>query len=166
LLENFGIEINLDFSVIDPIELNELADLPLRERVTTNGTSIWRLDDAVHMTTEAYAKLAGPVLAEGGLARGQHEDVVDRKRIRLCSEVARPPTPPRRQSLSTGSTAVAGWLLGRNSLVDCQHHRGGTGARGRGPHGSRGVAGVGLEDHSGVLGSNGRGGLGGHKRPR
>ncbi len=49
-LEGWAAEKGLNYTLIDPTELSELADFPLGERVTPDGSSRWSDNDPVHLS--------------------------------------------------------------------------------------------------------------------
>jgi hypothetical protein len=57
-LQNWGMENELLFTVVDPTILTDSCDCPIKSRVTENGVSIWSRRDPVHMTSAAYSNLA------------------------------------------------------------------------------------------------------------
>jgi hypothetical protein len=61
VLQNWGNENELLFTVIDPTMLTDSCDLPLKSRVTDDGQPLWSVRDPVHLTEGAYQDLAAVV---------------------------------------------------------------------------------------------------------
>ncbi len=140
-MQNWAIDHDLCFEIIDPTLLSDTRDLGLRERTTSSGQRLWRRDDPVHLTTEGYRDIAqaiadavvsGPIedsasvtgSSKNSQKRKRAESVVTKHQIRIAKKGAMAPR-------------TAGWLLGRlenNTGVPAQ----GTGGQTRGRGGHRG----------------------------
>ncbi len=58
ILQNWAIEHDLCFEILDPTLLADPCDLGLRERTTSAGHRLWRQDDPVHLTADGYKDIA------------------------------------------------------------------------------------------------------------
>jgi hypothetical protein len=157
ILQNWAIDHDLCFEIIDPTLLSDTRDLGLRERATSTGQRLWRRDDPVHLTTEGYRDIAqaiadsvvsGPIEDSASLTGSSKNS---QKRKRAESVVTKHPIRAAKRGATTPRTA--GWLLGRlenNSGVPVQ----GTGGQTRGRGGHRGRFASGKH----VRGDRGRGG--------
>ncbi len=54
VLQNWGTDNELVFTVIDPTMLTDTCDLPIKSRVTEDGQPLWSTKDPVHLTGAAY----------------------------------------------------------------------------------------------------------------
>jgi hypothetical protein len=141
---------------------SQYRDLGLRERATSTGQRLWRRDDPVHLTAEAYRDVAqaiadsvvsGPIEDSASLTGSSKSS---QKRKRAESVVTKHPIREAKRGATT--TRTAGWLLGRlenNSGVPAQGTGGST--RGRGGHRGRFAS----DKH--VRGGRGRGGYSGRR---
>jgi hypothetical protein len=160
ILQNWAIDHDLCFEIIDPTLLADTRDLGLRERTTSSGQRLWRLDDPVHLTTGGYRDIAQAIA--DSVVSGPAEDSASatgssrnsQKRKRAESVVTKHPIPVAKRGATTPRTA--GWLLGR-----LENNARGIGAgsgvqtRGRGGHRGRTVS------DNYTRGSRGRGGFSG-----
>jgi hypothetical protein len=62
ITQNWAIEHDLCFEIIDPTLLADSCDLGLRERTTSSGQQPWRQDDPVHLTTDGYKDIAQAIM--------------------------------------------------------------------------------------------------------
>jgi hypothetical protein len=67
VLQNWGAENELLFTVVDPTILSDSCDCPIKSRVTEDGLSIWSRRDPVHLTRAVYSNLAA-VLSDTALS--------------------------------------------------------------------------------------------------
>jgi hypothetical protein len=119
VLQNWGTESELMFTIIDPTMLNDTCDLPIKSRVTEDGQPLWNTKDPVHMTCAAYRDLATVIKdtaqaidpADSASASGSNAGP-QRKR-RAESVVTMPPANARKKLHGATRIKVAGWLLGR-----------------------------------------------------
>jgi hypothetical protein len=59
IMQNWAFEhMTCVLKLLIPLSLAESCDLGLRKRVTSTGHRLWRKDDPVHLTTEAYQDIA------------------------------------------------------------------------------------------------------------
>jgi hypothetical protein len=119
-LQNWGMENELLFTVIDPTILTDSCDCPIKSRVTEDGVSIWSRRDPVHMTSAAYSNLA-TVISDTALSVDPTDSASAtgsgsaHKKRRAESVV----TMPQQQQQSAkrlrgvAKLKVAGWLLGK-----------------------------------------------------
>jgi hypothetical protein len=143
IMQNWAIEHDLCFEIIDPTMLADPCDLGLRERTTSSGQWLWRQDDPVHLSTDGYKDIdyaimesvvSGPAVDS---ANTTGSTVGSQKRKRAESVVTKPQQPPAKKTATAPRTA--GWLLGRLENNANQRGRGfvsGSGGRTRG-HGGR-----------------------------
>jgi hypothetical protein len=133
ILHGWAMEHDLIYELIDPTQLSDPSDLGLRARTTVAGHGLWRRDDPIHLTAEAYGDLAnavkdtvlsGPV-ADSVSASGSDKE--GRKRKVPESIVTRQPLQQHKKGRGSVPLRTAGWLLGRIE------HEGRGSARGRAP---------------------------------
>jgi hypothetical protein len=149
----------LKFSLMDPTAVVHPTEPLLRNRLTSNGLSIWSPGDLVHLSQEAYRDLV-PVIIEAhegdwedtasvssglGLGRASHGSgslvysmVLGKRKIPDAVVTAqRPDTSKRGRGMGPPVTAV--WLRGMATVNrGICGWQGGKLARGAGGHGSRG----------------------------
>ncbi len=153
MLQNWGDDNELLFTVIDPTMLTDTCDLPIKSRVTEDGQPLWSVRDPVHLTGAAYQDLAAVIRdtalaiepADSASASGSNAGT--HKKRRAESVVTMPPASARKKFRGTTRIKVAGWLLGKteHSTTAVTSRGRGTGCgtgRGTGWHG-RGPAGAG-----------------------
>jgi hypothetical protein len=160
ILQNWAIDHDLCFEIIDPTLLSDTRDLGLRERTTSTGQRLWRRDDPVHLTSEGYRDIAqavadsvvsGPIEDSASLTGSSKSS---QKRKRAESVVTKHPIREAKRGSTT--TRTAGWLLGRLENNSGNTSRGsGSSTRDRGGHRGR----FATEKH--VRGGSGRGGYSG-----
>jgi hypothetical protein len=130
IMHSWAMEHDLIYDLIDPTQLSDPSDLGLRTRTTVAGHVLWRKDDPIHLTAEAYGDLAaavrdtvlsGPASAKMGV-RGRY-------RSRLS------PVQQHKKGQGAAPHRTAGWLLGRIDLADRGSARGR--GLGRGGYGHR-----------------------------
>ncbi len=150
ILQNWAIEHDLCFEIIDPTLLADPCDLGLRERTTSSGHRLWRKDDPVHLTADGYKDIAqaildsvvsGPAVESASTVNSTGNS---QKRRRAESVVTKTMLPVAKCAATVPRTA--GWLLGRLESHPKLRGRGfGAGARGqtrgRGGHAGRTVNG-------------------------
>ncbi len=145
ILQNWAIEHDLCFEIIDPTLLADPCDLGLRERTTSAGHRLWRQDDPVHLTADGYKDIAQAI--QDCVVSGpsvESASTVDsagtsHKRRRAESVVTKPMLPVAKRAATAMRTA--GWLLGRLENHPIQRGRGlsaGAGGLGRGRGGRAG----------------------------
>ncbi len=144
VLQNWGTDNELMFTVIDPTMLTDTCDLPIKSRVTEDGQPLWSPRDPVHLTGAAYRDLATLIRdttqaidpADSASASGSNAGL-PRKR-RADSVVTMPPASARKRPRGATRIKVAGWLLGRteDSTKAGRGHGHGAGWRGSGAVGS------------------------------
>jgi hypothetical protein len=171
IMHGWAMEHNLIYELIDPTQLADPPDLGLRARTTVAGHGLWRRDNPIHLTAEAYGDLAatvrdtvlsGPV-TNSVSASGSDKD--GRKRRVPESIVTRQPKHQPKRGRGAVPLRTAGWLLGKIE----PDGRGG--ARGHGPvrgcaFGTRGYGHRSSWQHSGHGGGGGRrGGWARGRRP-
>jgi hypothetical protein len=159
ILQNWAMEHDLCFDIIDPTLLADSCDLGLRERTTSSEQRLWRRDDPVHLTTDGYRDIAHAITES--VVSGPADSVSttgstagNQKRKRAESVVTKPQQPPVKKAASAPRTA--GWLLsrfengaGRGERGSARGHGGwsrGRGGRSGGPVGY---------DHAGRAGRRG-----------
>jgi hypothetical protein len=117
IMQSWAIEHDLCFEIIDPTLLADSSDLGLRERTTSAGHRLWRLDDPVHLSSDGYKDIAqairecvisGPALKTASTVES---DGTSQKRRRAESVVTKPVFPAAKRAATTVRTAS--WLLGR-----------------------------------------------------
>jgi hypothetical protein len=131
VLQNWGTENELMFTIIDPTMLNDTCDLPIKSRVTEDGQPLWSPMDPVHMTCAAYRDLATVIKdtaqaidpADSASAAGSCAGHLRKRRAE--SVVTMPPANARKKLRGSTKIRVAGWLLGR-SEAPAQSTRGGS----------------------------------------
>jgi hypothetical protein len=158
ILQNWAIDHDLCFEIIDPTLLSDTRDLGLRERTTSTGQRLWLQDDPVHLTTDGYRDIAQAIadsvvscpVEDSASATGSSKN--SQKRKRAESVVTKHPIPAVKRGAATPRTA--GWLLGRlkNKAGD---HGPGSGGQTRGRGGHRGI----FASDKYVRGGRGRGGF-------
>ncbi len=130
IMHSWAMEHDLIYDLIDPTQLSDPSDLGLRARTTVAGHALWRKDDPIHLTAEAYDDLAaavrdtvlsGPV-SESVSATGSDRD--GRKRKVPESIVTRQPVHQHKKGRGAAPQRTAGWLLGRIDLSDRGSARG------------------------------------------
>jgi hypothetical protein len=141
IMHNWAMEHDLTYDLIDPTQLSDPSNLGLRARTTVAGHVLWRKDDPIHLTAEAYGDLAAAVrdtvlsgpASESVSVIGSDKD--GRKRKVPESIVTRQPGQQHKKGRGAAPQPTAGWLLGRIDLTD----RGSAGGRGlgRGGYGHR-----------------------------
>jgi hypothetical protein len=117
IMQNWAIEHDLCFEIIDPTMLADPCDLGLRERTTSSGQRLWRQDDPVHLRTDGYKDIAHAIMES--VVSGPAVDsasttgsiACSQKRKRAESVVTKPQQPPAKRAANAPRTA--GWLLGR-----------------------------------------------------
>jgi hypothetical protein len=146
VLQNWGIENELMFTVIDPTILNDTCDCPIKSRVTEDGESIWSRRDPVHMTGAAYRNLA-TVISDTALSVDPTDSASAtgsgsaHKRRRAESVVTMPQQQHHSAKRLRGAAKlkVAGWLLGKVDQPDAGENTRGSGSgwkwRGRSSYG-------------------------------
>jgi hypothetical protein len=163
VLQNWGTDNELMFTVIDPTMLTDTCDLPIKSRVTEDGQPLWSTKDPVHLTGAAYRDLATVIrdtahaidpadsASASGFNAGMH------KKRRAESVVTMPPANARKKFRGATRTKVAGWLLGKTEDPT-------TARRGRG-HGAgwRGGGAVGAGSNCRARGSWHRSSLAGRR---
>jgi hypothetical protein len=141
IMHNWAMEHDLTYDLIDPTQLADPSDLGLRTRTTVAGRALWRKDDPIHLTPEAYGDLAvalrdtvlsGPA-AESVSVTGSEKE--GRKRKVPESIVTRQPVLQHKKGRGAAPQPAAGWLLGRIDRADRGSDRGRGHARGG--HGHR-----------------------------
>jgi hypothetical protein len=159
IMQNWAIEHDLCFDIIDPTMLVDPCDLGLRERTTSSGQRLWRQDDPVHLTTDGYRDIAhaimesvvsGPAVVS---ASTTGSTAGSQKRKRAESVVTKPQQTPAKKTATAPRTA--GWLLGRlenNANQRCRGFVSGHGGWTRGRGGRAG--GPGNYDRAGRRGGN------------
>jgi hypothetical protein len=128
ILQNWAIEHDLCFKIIDPTLLADPCDLGLRERTTSAGHRLWRQDDPVHLTADGYKDIAQAI--QDCVVSGpsvESASTVDsagtsQKRRRTESVVTKPVLPVAKRAATAMRTA--GWLLGRVENNPIQRGRG------------------------------------------
>jgi hypothetical protein len=142
LLQNWAVENNLTFELIDPTLLNDACDLGLKTRVTCSGLPLWSSHDPVHLTPEGYRDLALAITdnmmaySDGDTGSGCGSGGDSHKRLLPESVVTMPLAPPIKRCKGTTTTRVTGWLLGRMERGDRLEHGGGMRGGRRGSQGS------------------------------
>jgi hypothetical protein len=140
-MHGWVMEHDLIYDLIDPTQLSDPSDLGLRTQTTVAGHVLWRRDDPIHLTAEAYGDigaairdtvLSGPA-AESVSATGTDKD--GRKRKVPESIVTRQPVHQHKKGRGVAPQRTAGWLLGRIDLEDRGSARGR--GFGRGGYGHR-----------------------------
>jgi hypothetical protein len=129
-------EHDLTYDLIDPTQLSDPSDLGLRARTTVAGHALWRKDDPIHLTAEAYGDLAAAVrdtvlsgpASESVSVTGSEKE--GRKRKVPESFVTRQPGLQHKKGRGAVPQPAAGWLLGRIDLADRGSARGRGHARG------------------------------------
>jgi hypothetical protein len=119
VLQNWGTENELMFTIIDPTMLNDTCDLPIKSRVTEDGQPLWNPKDPVLMTCVAYRDLATVIKdtaqaidpADSASASGSNAGPQRKRRAK--SVVTMPPANARKKFRGATRIKVAGWLLGR-----------------------------------------------------
>jgi hypothetical protein len=159
IMQNWAIEHDLCFEIIDPTLLSDNRDLGLRERTTGSGQRLWRRDDPVHLTREGYRDIAraiadavvsGPI-EDSASATGSSKNSLKRKRVESVV------TKHQTRIAKRGATAprTASWLLGRleNSTSTGGQTRGRGGHRGGPDSGGHGRGYRGRGGHKGWHGA-------------
>jgi hypothetical protein len=169
-LQNWGMENELLFTVIDPTILTDSCDCPIKSRVTEDGESIWSRRDPVHMTSAAYRNLA-TVISDTALSVDPTDSASAtgsgsaHKRRRAESVVTMPQQQQHSAKRLRGAAKlkVAGWLLGKADQPGAGRNTMGSGSgwkwRGRSSSGVRSRGGR----HFAFPGRGGRGGRGGRR---
>jgi hypothetical protein len=144
VLQNWGSDNELLFTVIDPTMLTDTCDLPIKSRVTEDGQPLWSVRDPVHLTGAAYRDLAAVIRdtalaiepADSASASGSNAGTYKKRRAE--SVVTIPPASAWKKFCGVTRIKVAGWLLGKTeNLATAVRGRGrGTGWRGCGPAGA------------------------------
>ncbi len=160
-LEKWAAENELSYSLVDPIEQSVLADFPLGERVTPDGSAWWTTSDPVHLAQESYRVLASVVTSlqeteeEVVCAAGSSGSIVtdhgsdtpsSGKRKRVDSVVITVPTRATRGRVARWPAWLSGsaenynhgWRGGNVHRGWNPNWRGGARSRSRGRHGRRG----------------------------
>jgi hypothetical protein len=116
ILQNWALEHDLCFDIIDPTMLADPCDLSLRERTTSSGQRLWREDDPVHLTRDGYRDIAHAITES--VVAGPADSVSttgstagNQKRKRAESVVTKQQQPLAKKAAPVPRTA--GWLLGR-----------------------------------------------------
>jgi hypothetical protein len=128
ILQNWAIEHDLCFEIIDPTLLADPCDPGLRERTTSAGHRLWRQDDPVHLTADGYKDIAqaihdcvvsGPSVESASTVDSAG---TSHKRRRAESVVTKPMLPVAKRAATAMRTAR--WLLGRLENHPIQRGRG------------------------------------------
>jgi hypothetical protein len=155
IMHGWAMEHDLIYELIDPTQLSDPSDLGLRARTTVAGHGLWRRDDPIHLTAEAYGGIAsavrdtvlsGPV-TDSVSASGSNKD--GRKRKVPESIVTRQPVHQHKKGRGAVPLRTTGWLLGKIE------HEGRGSARGR-AYGPRGYGHRSSGQHTGYGGGGGR----------
>ncbi len=119
VFQNWGVENELFFTVVDPTLLSDSCDLPIKSRVTEDGHSIWNRRDPVHLTGAAYRNLVA-VISDTALsvdttdsASASSSGAAQQRKRRAESVVTLPPVSSCKRLCGTAKLKVAGWLLGK-----------------------------------------------------
>jgi hypothetical protein len=171
IMHSWAMEHDLIYELIDPTQLADPSDLGLRARTSVAGHGLWRRDDPIHLTAEAYGDVAtavrdtvlsGPA-TDSVSASGSDRD--GRKRRIPESIITKQPVLMPKRGRGAVPVHTAGWLLGKIE----PESRGGT--RGHGPargfgYGARGNGHRSTWQYSGHGSISGRrGGWGRGRRP-
>ncbi len=117
VLQNWGTENELMFTIIDPTMLNDTCDLPIKSRVTKDGQPLWNTKDPVHMTCAAYRDLATVIkdtaqaIDPADSAGASGSNTGPHRKRRAESVVTMPPANSRKKLRGATRIKVAGWLL-------------------------------------------------------
>jgi hypothetical protein len=118
-LQNWGMENELLFTVVDPTILTDSCDCPIKSRVTEDGVSIWSQRDPVHMTSATYRNLAAVISdtalsvdpTDSASAAGSGSGQPRKRRAEYV--VTMPQTSNQKRLRGAAKLKVAGWLLGK-----------------------------------------------------
>jgi hypothetical protein len=174
IMHSWAMEHDLVYELIDPTQLADPSDLGLRTRTTVAGHGLWRRDDPIHLTAEAYSDMAiavrdtvlsGPVTDSVSASGSDREG---RKRRIPKSIITKQPVPLPKRGRGTVPVRTAGWLLGKIEPERRGGYQGHGPARGFGPskgYGARGHGHRSTGHYSGRGRSGGRlGGWGSGRR--
>jgi hypothetical protein len=99
ILQNWAIEHDLCFEILDPTLLADPCDLGLRERATSAGHRLWRQDDPVHLTADRYKDIAqaiqdcvisGPAIETASTVESAQDQLKEKTSGVCCNKTSAP----------------------------------------------------------------------------
>jgi hypothetical protein len=146
LLETWGHELSLSYSVIDATELSDPAEPILRNRTTREGIPLWSDWDPVHLVPTAYRELAEAVLETS--AADNSDDTASESASAISSSshgkrlpesvITVPELPASKRGRTGADVKQAGWLRGQAEPRSWTSWDGNGRGRGRGRYGHAG----------------------------
>jgi hypothetical protein len=121
LLESWGHELSLSYTLIDATELSDPAEPILRNRTTREGIPLWSNWDPVHLAPAAYRELAEAVLVTS-TADNSDDTASESASVITCashgkrlpeSVITVPEVPASKRGRTGSGVKPAGWLHGQ-----------------------------------------------------